>query len=147
MIKDCPNCETFTIQGEEETVYLYKPQWGGENYKLNKQLDSFDFWLGHYSLVDRGINNEPITLAGIEAACLSDLGFCIPICIPICANERFLHKFDDISNMMLNHEEVTISGLGDCVDAVYIIVNFTIRSAGAPNAYEWTMVLEYKRDI
>jgi hypothetical protein len=144
MVVDCDSCATFTLQSGTYMVYLHMPTHGGENYNLNKQIDNFDFWLEEYSTVDRGINNEPITLIGVEYDC--DPHLCIPICIPICMGNEIINNIVHISYMMDKNEEVTISGLATCLDGIYIIKKFTVKSMRRPHAYSWNMVLEFVRD-
>jgi hypothetical protein len=58
---------------------------------------------------------------------------------------KFTNKFRFIDEMRDNNEEITISGLGDCMDAVYVIKRFHYMTV-TPRAYEWTLVLEKVRD-
>lgn len=143
------SCPTFSIIGDSYTIYLYQPDWGGVDYNLGKELQSFNFWSGNFNVHDNGINNEPITLVGIEAVhprCPYG-AFCLPPCIPFCMSEIFTEKFMHLREMAKNNEEVTIIGLGDCVDAVYVIKSFSTKTMRAPAARSWILTLEYVRDI
>ena len=144
------SCATFSIIGDSYTIYLLKPQWGGENYSLQKELQSFNFWSGSFNVHDNGIDNEPIVLSGVEFIPKGDCGygaFCIPPCIPPCLSEVFTNKFVHLREMANKNEEVAISGLGNCVDAVYIIKSFSTKTLRAPTSRSWVLTLEYVRNL
>jgi len=143
----CSDCETFTITGTTYTVTLYKPLWNSEDNKINKNIDRFDLWDNDYEVVDKGINEDDIELSGIEMIC-DEFAICFPICFPLCfANDVIFSKFIRISNMMKDHEEITINGLGDNIDGIYVISNFRYRSMNKPATYEWSMSLAFVRDV
>ena len=131
------SCATFSILGDSYSVYFAKPIWGGEQYNLQKDLQSFNFWSGNFSIHDKGINSEPIILSGVEIGD-ADCG---------CDHACFTAKFVNMRAMARNNEEVTISGLGDCIDAVYIIKSFGTKTMRKPDARGWTLTLEYVRDV
>jgi len=59
----------------------------------------------------------------------------------------FHKKFTDIHDIMNLHEEIAISGLGDCVDGYYYIKNFHFETIeGAPRVRQWKLVLEFSRE-
>lgn len=143
------SCATFSIIGSSYTIYLFKPKWGGVDYNLGKELQSFNFWSGNFNIHDKGIDSEPMTLAGTEfvpPGCVYG-AFCIPPCIPPCLSEVFTNKFIHLREMANKNEEVTISGLGNCIDAVYVIKSFGTKTLRAPVARSWVLTLEYVRDI
>ena len=139
---ECSSCPTFSIISETYTVYLKKPHYNNEDKKLNKNINRFNFWSGSYAVHDDGIRNQPLILKGIEfIACTDEM--CFPLCFPICFT-TFSDKFEFILSMSNNNEEVTISGLGDCIDAVYIIKRFSFETL-TPSSRSWTMRLEKVR--
>lgn len=145
----CGSCPTFSLVSETYTVYLKMPQPNGEDNSISKDISRFNFWSGSYSIHDDGINNQPLTLRGIEfAACDEEYaGACFEgggLCFPIYFNSKFTNKFRFIMEMSDNNEEVTISGLGDCMDAVYIIKHFRFETL-TPRSRSWTMALEKVR--
>lgn len=146
---DC-SCDTFIITGSSYTITLFKPQWGGEQYALRKELQAFNFWSTNFSIHDKGIDSEPIILAGVETIGKGDCSygiFCIPPCIPLCLTQVFTDKFIHMREMANNNEEVEISGLGTCIDAVYIIRSFNTKTLKAPLSRSWVLTLEYVRDL
>lgn len=146
---DC-SCETFTVTGSSYTITFFKPEWGGEEYSLKKELQSFNFWSGNFNVHDKGIDSEPIVLAGVERVGKGDCAYgivCIPPCIPPCLSQAFTNKFIHMREMANNNEEVEIYGLGNCVDAVYVIKSFTTKTLRAPLARSWVLTLEYVRNI
>jgi len=129
----------FQLQGDSYTVFLPTPNYGGESGSLNIDLALFDFWINTRSVDNLGINTEPIILGGTIFAC-SD-------------NEEtemtaIATKFLNIHEMMDNNEEVSIRGLNECVDAVYVIKDFKYGTIDkSPYAYTWQLTLEYKRAL
>lgn len=143
------SCTTFNIAGNSYSIDFFKPRWGGVDYNLEKELQSFNFWSGNFSIHDKGIGGEPIVLAGVESM-PPNCGygaFCFPLCFPLCMSQIFTNKFIHLREMARDNEEVTISGLGDCVDAVYIIKSFSTKTMRAPASRSWVLTLEYVRDI
>ena len=129
----CESCATFTLASESYTIYLQKPLWGGEDNKISKDIQRFNLWSSAYRVHDEGINTQPLSLRGIESACDAS-GF-----------SDISNSMRDILIMADDNEEITISGLGDCMDAVYIIKRFMYRTY-TPLSFEWNMVLEKVRD-
>lgn len=137
MLDICGN--VFNIRSDTHSIYLPMPERGGEAGTLNNEIKLFDFWADERDTVNIGINSEPIVLSGTIYACTDDEDV---------EMTAIATKFLNIHDMMNKHKEVTITELGDCFDAVYIIKNFrygTIR--GNPYAYTWNLTLEYKRAI
>lgn len=129
----------FQLHSNLYTLYMPMPEYGGEKGTLNNDIKLFDFWMGERDTDNIGINSEPVILNGTIQACTNDED---------AEMTSIAVKFLCIHEMMDNHNEVTITGLGDCYDAVYIIKNFrygTIR--GSPYAYTWQLTLEYVRAI
>lgn len=130
------SCQAFSIIGTINTVALYKPVWGGEGYMLHKDLQAFNFWSGNFSIHDKGIDSEPIILSGVEIGS----GICG------CNHACFTAKFVNMRTMANNNEEIEISGLGDCVDAIYVIKSLSTKTMHKRDARIWTLTLEYVRD-
>lgn len=144
----CGSCNTFSIAGDIYTVDLKMPHYNGEDNKISKDINRFNFWSGNYDVNDDGINSQPLVLTGVEfASCDHEyVGLCFGECAPfnLYFNMKFTNKFRFIMEMSDNNEEVTISGLGDCMDAVYIIKHFSYKTV-TPRACSWRMTLEKVR--
>lgn len=129
----------FRLHTDTYDIYLPMPEPSGESRTLNKDIKLFDFWTDERDTIDVGITDEPITLNGTISACTDDKDVEMTI---------IAAKFSNIHDMANRHEEVTITELGDCYDAVYVIKSFrynTIRRS--PYAFAWQLVLEYVRAI
>jgi hypothetical protein len=127
----CANsCPTFTLAGTSYTVYLHKPLL--PDNRLSKFLVRFSFWSENYAVHDEGIEGQPLMLSGTESSCsIGDT----------------TAEFKKIDEMMTLHEEITISGLGDCYDAVYVIKKFTYNNIKKTvYGFAWSMTLEKVRD-
>lgn len=140
------SCVTFTLESESYLVYLKKPLQLGENETLNKDVIIYDWWSGDFTTYDADLVTRPVVLKGIEFLCEENLCSYFPWCFPVCFTAEFNQQFIDMHCMMDNHEEVTVSGLSDDLDAVYIIKNFSHKSIQVPNALEWQLTLEKVRD-
>jgi hypothetical protein len=141
------DCEKFTITSDCYTIRLAKPFWNSEDAKLNKDLKNFQFWTDNYTVHDRGIDSQPLVLVGVKTVHGEEVqGF--PLCFPICFDCACFLSFNLLNEIMDRHEEVTISGLGDCIDAVYMIKDFSLETVPkhGMNYLVWTLTLEKKRD-
>lgn len=147
------DCKYFTITSDCYTIQLHMPEIRGENNQINKDLQSFSFWTENYDVRDDGINSQPLVLTGIESyKGVTKSGLCAPLCAPWCISvllPEFYRYVRQLWEIMDNHEEVTITGLGDCMDAVYVIKDLTVDTIPkfGLNALRWTMTLEKVRDI
>ena len=131
--------DVFNMRSATHSIYLPMPEMGSEAGTLSNEIKLFDFWIGERDAVNIGINNEPIILSGTIYACTDDEDV---------EMTAIATKFLNIHDMMDNHEEVTITELGDCVDAVYIIKSFKYNTIkNSPYAYTWSLTLEYKRAL
>lgn len=144
----CGSCTTFSIIGDSHTIYLKMPQYNGEDNKITKDINRFNFWSGNYAIHDEGINNQPLILRGIEFASCDEeyVGMCLSnsSCFNLCFNMKFTNKFRFLMDMSNDNEEVTILGLGDCMDSVYIIKHFGFKTL-TPRSRSWTITLEKVR--
>lgn len=146
-MSECGSCPTFSIIGESRTVFMRTPEPNGEDNKITKGIQRFNFWSGGYKIHDKGTDTQPLVLRGTETGhCADDGGICFDedLCFPICFNMPLMNRFKFLMNMSDDNEEVTISGLGDCMNATYVIKHFNYTT-DAPRAYSWTMTLEKVR--
>ena len=146
------SCATFTLTSDCYTVYLHKPEWNSAHNKIAKNLQRFSFWTENYKVHDQDIDNQPLVLTGTESwEGIKKSGICAPFCAPLCVRillPEFYSHFRHLHEIMDNHEEITISGLGECIDAVYVIKDLkidTIPGSGL-TALKWTMTLEKVRN-
>jgi len=133
----CGLCDVFTIASESHpTIHLNPPRFrDGADWKVAKEIQRFGFWSENWAIHDNGVETEPLVLRGWEW--IDESG---DIYI-------FHRKFTDIHDIMNKHEEVAISGLGDCFDGYYYIKSFRFRTIkGAPRCREWTIQLEFSRE-
>jgi hypothetical protein len=153
---------TFASVGGEETPGFHiigesydiefgdcNPSWGdGEENAINKKIDTFEFWSDNYEVYDDGIDTQPLTLRGTITMTDGEYAFCTPWCMPFCADTWFYDKFKHIWLMQDNHEEVEITGLGDCFNAVYVIKDFNFNTVPRHGKHflKWQMSLEKVRD-
>jgi hypothetical protein len=69
-------------------------------------------------------------------------------CEKIVYSEEFLNKFETLNTMMDNHEEFTITELGECINGVYIIQDFTYETVkGVPGLFAWSLNLKLVRKL
>lgn len=146
--------ETFIMTSTSYTLTFNLPEYGGATRTLDKNLDLFNFWVGSLSVADKGIGNEPLVLGGIETWEQVESGLCFPICFDnFCfgaggGNAVLSVKVENVWDLKNNGEEVTITGLGDTLDGVYVIRNFEWRTIkGTPYAFAWRFELEFVRKI
>jgi len=156
-----PNgCQTARIEIRvtwHDSVTLSGPLWNSLDNKLDKQLKPFNLWKD-YKLHDEGIAGQPLNFEGIEVGIckgsIDEYGICFPLCMPICFNSVIStsvsksaaqvaqEKFAKIHNWIEKHYNITLSEFGDCFNAEYAIVNFTVQSMKHPSNYKWILTLE-----
>jgi len=143
------NCDTFTVTGTSYTVTLNKPIPSGEENSLQNDIVLFDFWSDNFDTSFEGINSRPLSLTGYEIMCGDNIsGGCFPMCFPLCFAQPLWTKFINIQYMIDNHEPLTITGLGDCIDGTYILSHLKISAVrGTPSVIRWDLSLELKRRI
>lgn len=126
----------FKLDSDSYSINLPMPSYGGESGSINNNLILFTFWAEDRDVSNMGIGSEPITLNGTIYASSDDIES---------EMEAIATKFLNIHTLMDDHESVSITGLGNCVDATYIIQNFSYSTIkGSPYAYTWQLTLEYK---
>ncbi len=142
----CSSCDTFSIVSSSHQVRLRLPYYNSEDNKIIKDIKRLSFRSGNYNVEDEGIASQPLVLSGTESASCEEeySGACFEGCglqFPIYFNSIFTNKFRFIMEMSNNNENVTIHGLGDCMDGVYIIKHFNYVT-DTPRSKSWTMTLE-----
>jgi len=144
---DC-ECPTFTLQGGSTTLVFPVPEWANPNNEIGKTVDLFNFWDGDIDTVDRGIDTQTLSIGGTVCICGIWEGVCFPICFPMCFSAPMTTWLENIESAMNNGEEFTISELGDCLNGVYIIKDFTFDTIPkSPECFNWGLQLERVRDI
>lgn len=140
---------TFTLETSTGTdIYLPLPEWASPRNEITKSIQLFDFWNGERSTVDLGIDTQSFSMGGV--ICLQDeyIGLCFPICFPICFQGGLNTTLTDITNTMNSGLEVTINELGDCLNGVYVIKNFSFDTIPkVKTCWAWSLDLERVRDL
>lgn len=140
-------CNQFVLTSASHTIEFNLPNYGDVDGSLSKSITKFGFWSEHYRIHDEGIAGQPVTITGIEYIPGINTR-CFPLCFTFCFYVTPIEKFVMMDEIMDAHEEVTITGVGDCFDAVYIIVDFRVENVDrSPGAYRWTLSLEKKREL
>lgn len=129
----------FSLHGTATTILFPYPEWGTPSNRVDKTVDLLDFWDDDLDTIDRGINTQPLTLAGTVCKCGTGVW------------ENYAEVgvwLDSIKTAMNDGEEFEINELGDCINGVYIVKDFTFNTIKKyPNCYEWNLSLERVRDI
>lgn len=142
----CDDITVFTITGDTYTVEMAYPSYNSPQNRIDSSVKLFDFWSGRFDTRHDGISTEPVRINGFETLCGDNSAICFPLCFPICFKSALCTKFDKIDYMMENHEEITVSGLGDCFNGTYIIKNFSYSSMDrVRDAIRWSLTLELVR--
>jgi hypothetical protein len=143
------SCPTFTLYGTTNNLVFPKPEWAGATNKITKTVDLFNFWAdNNIDTVDKGIDVQPLIIGGTLCVCGIWEGMCFPICFPACFSCALSRWLYDVESSMNNGEEFEINELGDTVNGIYIIKNFTFDTIkGSTNCFKWSLQLERKRDI
>jgi len=133
-------CPTFTLYGTSTNILFPKPEWANPNNSISKNVSLFNFKSGDLDTVDRGINAQPLTIGGTV--------FIYDGVANWCDNATMTIWLDSIKTAMNNGETFTINELGDCLNGVYVIGNFTFNTIkGVPDAFTWTLSLERVIDV
>ena len=142
------SCPTFTLTGTSTILYFPMPEWSNPNNEISKNLTLFNHWNDEIDIIDSGINEQPLSLGGVVRICGLWGGMCFPICFPICFNDGMTAWLNSIDTAMNNGEKFTINELGDCLNGVYVIKDFTFTTIkNSSTAYTWSLKLERVRDI
>jgi len=123
----------FTMTSSTTEIRMSIPEWDGEEREIGKNIDVINFWTDDLEIIDKDKISEPLILTGVETG--------------TCLEDDIANKFNDIWGIQNRHEEVTICGLGTCIDGIYIIKNFHFETIpGIITAFKWTMILEFVRE-
>ena len=142
------SCPSITLQGTVTTLYFPKPEYMNPNNEVSKNVDLFNMWSGYISTVDRGINTQSLNIGGTVCICGLWEGVCFPLCFPICFSSAMTTWLDSIETAMNSGEEFTINELGDCLNGVYVIKDFSFDTIkGVVNAWSWSLNLERVQDV
>lgn len=142
------SCPTFTLTTSTGTdYYLPKPLWNNARNNLDLNIRIFDFWDDTFDTTYDGINQEPLIIAGIIPICGQYEGLCFPICFPACFSSPLSNLIANIWTVQNEHLELTISGLGECLNGVYVLQSFNTRTVrGSELAIAYRMTLQRVRD-
>ncbi len=133
-------CLTFTLQGTTTDLLFPKPEWANPNNEISKNVDLFNMWSGYISTVDRGINTQSLSIGGTVTVNENREEWS-----NLAAMTTWL---DSIETAMNSGEEFTINELGDCLNGVYVIKDFSFDTIkGVVNAWSWSLNLERVRDV
>jgi len=147
LMTEC-SCPSITLQGTSTTLYFPKPEYMNPNNEISKNVDLFNMWSGYISTVDRGINTQSLNMGGTVCICGLWEGVCFPLCFPICFSSAMTTWLDSIETAMNSGEEFTINELGDCLNGVYVIKDFSFDTIKRiPSCFKWGLSLERVRDI
>ena len=143
-------CGTFTITDSTGFILFPKPYPGNISNDESYSTKKFAFQEGRFYVYIEEKSNDGIVIKG----------FCIATtyktCHPICFDDVFgtfcfsssdlSQKFDFLNDAMDAEREVTISGLSDEIDAVYVIENFSYNIIPhSVDAFEYNITLKYVR--
>lgn len=142
-------CGTFTMQPSVSSDFNVPiPSWDNAKGSISKDIRVFNMWEGELEVVDGGLNNEPLIIAGVWRICGEWEGLCFPLCFPLCFSRPLSDKIDDIHDIMNDGEEITIDDLNDCLNGVYVINSFDFKTIkGAPSAFTYVFVMEKVRNL
>jgi hypothetical protein len=72
----------------------------------------------------------------------------VKVCKKIKFSDDFMTKFENLNALMENHEQVEINELGDCVNGVYVIADFSYEVVPkVPGLFRWHLSLQRVSDI
>lgn len=146
VVENCDsNCGTFRVKGESYDLYWNVPEFRtGVDSAITKNLNRFNFWSGNYKIYTPDTAEQPLTLKGIEyyrcESEVTDTGYNLW--------DNFYCKFYYVQKMADDNENIQIYGLGDCIDAVYVIKTFRYRTVkGAAACLYYEFILEKVREL
>jgi hypothetical protein len=120
--------DTFNIAWSGPSdLDLHKPYPQGENGQDSYQIQNFSFRSGNYASYIDGISDIGIDLTGYE-------------------NDDAINKFESLHYLMDQGIELTITGLNDVDDGVYILVSFSYTPIGL-DVFEYRMQLKFVTEL
>jgi len=125
------------------------PTWSNADSSLQKDVRLFNMWAADdLEVVDEGLNDESIVIAGVWRVCGDYEGICFPICFPACFSNPLSAQIEAIWEMQNNGEEITIDDLSDCLNGVYLIEDFQFNTIKGTNAaYSYMFRLTKVRNL
>lgn len=128
---------TFALTSASTVIYLPLPERAAPMRKLAIAMEVINFWSGNIDVLDRDINRRQFSLHGKDAHYLIDKY----------TQNTFEAKLRDIWTLSESDENITISGLGESLNGVYLIKKFTYNTLKKyPGVWTWTMDLELVED-
>ena len=142
-------CNTFTMSPSVSSDFSVPiPLWDNIRGGLSKDIQLFNMWTEELETVDKGMNSQNISLMGIWPICGEWSGLCFPICFPACFSRPLSNRIRKIHDIMNDGEEITITDLDGCINAVYVIRNFEFDTIkGTNGAYKYMFEMEKVRDL
>jgi hypothetical protein len=136
-------CNCFLITSASYTFDFPLPDWDNIERYETKEIDIFDFYNEDFDTTDNGIGSRSLMIGGTLWIDNITGGTYVT-----CTNECLCVIIEYINNIQNNHEEITITGIDDLIDAVYIFESFKFSSINRTNkAFDWSMTLKKVRDI
>lgn len=121
----------FSLITDTYNLYLPLPMWGAPNKKLTKDITLFNFKTFAIEVVDKGINSEPTNLQG-------------HFVVGVYTRNTISGKYEILVDIMNNNKKITISGINDYLDGIFVIKSWKLRSIpGSPKGFIWVLALEY----
>jgi hypothetical protein len=118
--------------------YAFPVDWARPNNSITKDVSLYDFWDSTRQTTDTGINSQSLQIGGTIT---------IGTGHTYITREVLFTEIERLNTDMNNGEEFTISTFGDCINGVYIIKDFHLKTIkGTPYAFDWDMTLELVRD-
>lgn len=123
----------FKITTNTFELYMPMPRINGIKVDLSKNLALFNFWSENIAVDDRGKDSEPLTLDG-------------QFYVDVYSRDSISGKLEVLHDIANEDEEITISGLHDIVDGVYIIKSISFNNmTNTTDGFNWTLQLELVR--
>lgn len=121
-------CTLITITSDSYTIQIPMPTWNNVDGKIDNSVDVLNFYEDEdFFNAYRGLNTEPVILRG--RMLISDI-----------TDEAMI---TNIWGIMDNDEEVDITGIGDCIDDRYIIINYRLDAVeDVYHVFDYTILLE-----
>jgi len=146
---ECSQCTITLTTSTGTVIYVPMPVWDSIDGEIGKDVELFNMWKeSGIELVDKGINDESFSFGGIWSVCGIFAGMCFPICFPACFSCPLTTMWNSIRTASNNDSEITIDGLGDCMNGVYVIQDFQIKTIKrAPIHYSYKFIMKKVRDL
>ena len=137
------------VQWHYEVPIIFPHREGAEG-KLSKVLTLFNFWTDDYDIIDEGMNDDGITLRGldimcedIEPECMS-FPACFPWCVNIGATAQFHKKWHMLEVLANTGIIIEFDTLEKTLDGTFIIKSINLSSVNDERAYMYNVILKRK---